>query len=131
MTEIFKPLRIWAANIKRDALILWFAYRHPLAPWYLRLLCLLIVGYAFSPIDLIPDFIPVLGHVDDVLLLPVLIRLAVKLLPAEVLQDSRQKVNDWQIQQAGRPRSYIAASVIVVIWILLTYLLFCWLKPWL
>jgi uncharacterized membrane protein YkvA (DUF1232 family) len=127
MMEILKPLRIWAANIKRDAITLWFAYRHPLTQWYLRLLCLLIVGYAFSPIDLIPDFIPVLGYVDDVLLLPVLIRLAVRLLPAQVLQDSRQKVNNWQAQQGRKPRSYVAASIIVMIWILLSYLLFRWL----
>lgn len=125
--QIFNQPRMWAAGIKRDALILWFACRHPMTPWYVKLLCLFVVGYAFSPIDLIPDFIPVLGYVDDVLLLPVLIRLAVKLLPADVLHDSRQKVIDWQNKQSAKPRSYLGAIFIVIVWALLLY----WMVRWL
>lgn len=65
--------RAWAARLKRDALTLWFAARHPRTPWYAKALAAFVVAYALSPIDLIPDFIPVLGLVDDALLLPALI----------------------------------------------------------
>lgn len=118
--------RTWAARIKQDTLTLWFAYRHPKTPWYVKLLCLLVVGYAFSPIDLIPDFIPVLGYVDDVLLLPVLIRLSVRLLPSEVIQDCRQSAADWQAQRKLKPRSYTGAMTILFIWSLLIYTITQW-----
>jgi len=126
MKKMFKKLGIWAAHIKSDALTLWFACRHPMTPWYVKLLCLFVVGYAFSPIDLIPDFVPVLGYVDDLLLLPVFIRLAVKLLPPDILQDSRKKVIDWRKSRGTKPRSYLAASLIVIIWVVLIYWFFCW-----
>lgn len=113
--------RNWAARIKQDTLTLWFAYRHPKTPWYVKLLCLFVVGYAFSPIDLIPDFIPVLGCVDDVLLLPVLIRLAVSLLPSEVIQDSRQSASAWLAEKKLKPRSYTGAVIILFLWSLLIF----------
>ena len=78
-------LRTWAKRIKRDGVTLWFAGQHPSTPWHAKTLGVLVVTYALSPIDLIPDFIPVLGYVDDVLLLPALIWLAIRLLPSTVL----------------------------------------------
>lgn len=70
MTNIFETIRAWARHIKRDSMTLWFAYRDPKTPLLVKLLCVCVVAYALSPIDLIPDFIPVLGYVDDALLLP-------------------------------------------------------------
>ena len=85
----FDALKGWARRIKCDAVTLWFVCRHPATPWVPKALCLFVVGYALSPFDLIPDFIPVLGYLDDVLLLPGLIWLAVRLLPPAVVSDSR------------------------------------------
>ena len=82
-------MRHWARRIKRDGVTLWFACRDARTPMAVKALCVLVVAYALSPIDLIPDFIPVLGYLDDVLLLPGLIWLAVRLLPPAVLDDSR------------------------------------------
>ena len=82
---ISDTLRIWAKRIKRDGVTLWFAGKHPKTPWYAKALGLFVVAYALSPIDLIPDFIPVLGYVDDVLLLTGLIWLTVQLLLPDVL----------------------------------------------
>ena len=77
---ILERLRTWARRIKADAVTLWFAARHPDTPWPAKLACAVAVAYALSPIDLIPDFIPVLGFLDDVLLLPALMWLALRLL---------------------------------------------------
>jgi len=111
--------RAWARRVKRDGLTLWFARRHPATPWYAKALALCVVAYALSPIDLIPDFIPVLGYVDDVLLLPALIWLTVLLLPPAVLQASRQQAADWLAQRKPRPRSRAGAVAIVLLWLAL------------
>ena len=82
-------LRTWAKRIKRNGVTLWFAGQHPSTPWHAKALGVLVVAYALSPIDLIPDLIPVLGYLDDVLLLPALIWLAIRLLPSTVLTECR------------------------------------------
>ncbi len=94
-------LKNWAKRIKRDAVTLWFAGKHPATPWYAKALGVFVVAYALSPIDLIPDFIPVLGYVDDVLLLPALIWLAIRLLPPEVAANCRKQA-DAVDEDAGR-----------------------------
>lgn len=109
-----KRLATWAKTIRSDGITLWFAVRHPLTPWYARLLGVLIVAYALSPIDLIPDFIPVLGYLDDVLLLPGLIWLVIRLIPPAVLQECRDKAEH---HQGGKPTSRMGAVVIVVLWV--------------
>jgi len=93
--NISGKLKGWARRIKRDGVTLWFAGKHPATPWYAKAMGLFVVAYALSPIDLIPDFIPVLGYVDDVLLLPCLIWLTIRLLPAEVLVVCRKQADDW------------------------------------
>ena len=110
-------LRAWARRIKRDAVPLWFAYRHPATPWPVKLLCAFVVAYALSPIDLISDFIPVLGYVDDLLLLPALIWLAVRMLPPSVLEQSRKSADAWMDAEGRRPRSYAGAVAIMAVWI--------------
>jgi uncharacterized membrane protein YkvA (DUF1232 family) len=82
-------VRVWTMRIKGDAVTLWFAYRHPDTRWAVKALCIFVVAYGLSPIDLIPDFIPVLGYVDDALLLPGLIWLALRLLPDVMVGASR------------------------------------------
>jgi uncharacterized membrane protein YkvA (DUF1232 family) len=118
-------IRAWAQRIKRDSVTLWFAYRHPNTPWAVKGLCVFVVAYALSPIDLIPDFIPVLGYLDDVILLPGLIWLAIRLLPAGVVAESRVKADSWMAEQGKKPTSKAGAALIISIWVLVAYL--CWL----
>ncbi|MES2401413.1 MAG: YkvA family protein [Pseudomonadota bacterium] len=112
-----KTMKSWAKRIKRDGITLWFAGKNPATPWYAKALGLFVVAYALSPIDLIPDFIPVLGYLDDVLLLPGLIWLAVRLLPPQVLADSRKQADDWIETKGIRPSSRVGAVVIGLLWI--------------
>jgi uncharacterized membrane protein YkvA (DUF1232 family) len=109
----------WARRIKRDGVTLWFAGKHPRTPWHAKALGFFVVAYALSPIDLVPDFIPVLGYVDDVLLLPALIWLAVKLLPSEVAAQCRAQADEWMRTQGAKPRSRFGAMMIVVLWLLI------------
>ncbi len=116
VTALFQSIRLWAQRLKRDALALWFARNHPDTPLIVKVLCWFVVAYALSPIDLIPDFIPVLGYLDDVLLLPALIWLALRLLPAHVIDAGRQAADVLLAQHGQRPRSYWGAVLIVLVW---------------
>ncbi|MCJ0762146.1 YkvA family protein [Variovorax terrae] len=118
--------RSWARRIKRDAMTLWFARTHPDTPWYAKALGAFVLAYALSPIDLIPDFIPVLGYLDDVILLPALIWLTLRLLPPQVLLESRQQAEAWMARPAAKPRSFVGAVVIVLVWTALAVALAFW-----
>ncbi|QEL64607.1 hypothetical protein OTERR_11310 [Oryzomicrobium terrae] len=111
--SILPALRNAARRLKQEALTVYFIARDPRTPWLVRLLALAVAAYAASPIDLIPDFIPVLGYVDDLLLLPLAIWLILKLVPAEILAASRQRA----AALAERPTSRTAALCIVVLWL--------------
>ena len=102
----------WARDIKRDVMAVYLAARDPRTPWGLRLLALLVAAYALSPIDLIPDFVPVLGYLDDLLLLPLGLWLVIRLLPRDVLADARQRA----AAALARPRSLVAGLVIALLW---------------
>jgi uncharacterized membrane protein YkvA (DUF1232 family) len=104
-----------ARELKRETYALYLALRDPRVPWYARLLGAGIVGYALSPIDLIPDFIPVLGYLDDVILIPLGIALLLKIIPAAVMVECRERAQE--ILRDGRPVSRTAAVVIIAIWI--------------
>jgi uncharacterized membrane protein YkvA (DUF1232 family) len=106
----------WAKSIKRDVVALWIAARDPRVPWYAKALCASVAAYALSPIDLIPDFIPVLGYLDDVILVPVGILLAIRLIPPDLMAEFRDEAN----MRAERPISRVAAAVIVMFWIACT-----------
>jgi uncharacterized membrane protein YkvA (DUF1232 family) len=123
---MLQTLRRWAKLLKGDVLALWFAWRHPQTPWYAKLIAVLVVAYAFSPIDLIPDFIPVLGFVDDALLLPVGIWIALKLVPSPVMAECRARAQDWLDARKPKPQNVIAAVVVVLLWIGLAWLLWHW-----
>lgn len=118
--------RAWARRIKRDAMTLWFARLHPQTPWYAKAMGGLVLAYALSPIDLIPDFIPVLGYLDDVILLPVLIWLTVRLLPPQVLAESRHQAEQWMAEQGTKPRSRAGAVAIVLVWLAVALMLSLW-----
>lgn len=105
--------------------MLWFARQHPNTPFWAKALCVFTVAYALSPIDLIPDFIPVLGYVDDALLLPALIWLAVRLLPAHVICECRVQAEEWMSNQK-KPTSYAGGTIIVLIWVALFFLGWYW-----
>ncbi|QIL69109.1 DUF1232 domain-containing protein [Diaphorobacter sp. HDW4B] len=127
--SISTTLKTWAKRIKRDGVTLWFAGKHPGTPWHAKALGLFVVAYALSPIDLIPDFIPVLGYLDDVILLPVLIWLTVKLLPADVLAECRVQADEWMRTEGAKPRSRLGAVVIVCLWLAVGVALWFWLRP--
>ena len=113
-----------ARHLKEETFALYLAARDPRTPWYAKLLVAGIVAYAFSPIDLIPDFVPVLGYLDDLILIPMGIALAIKLIPHSVLADCRTRA--IETMQNGKPVSQVAGAVIVVIWLLLAGLCFVW-----
>lgn len=122
-------LKRWARRIKRDGVTLWFAGKHPATPWHAKALGAVVVTYALSPIDLIPDFIPVLGYVDDVLLLPGLIWLTIRLLPDEVLTACREQADEWMKVQGSKPSSRFGAALTVLVWIGFSAVLWLWLAP--
>ena len=111
----------WAGRLKSETYALYLAYRDPRMPWYAKLFAALVVGYAFSPIDLIPDPIPVLGYLDDLILVPLGVALAVRMIPEDVLSESRQKAREM-VERGERPVSRTAAAVIVVLWLALAVL---------
>jgi uncharacterized membrane protein YkvA (DUF1232 family) len=107
----------WAKQLKLSLYALYLAYRDPRTPWVAKVVAACVVGYAFSPIDLIPDFVPLLGYLDDLLLLPLGVALALKLIPEEVMADSRLRAT--QLEAQGRPDNRVAAFIIITIWLAL------------
>jgi uncharacterized membrane protein YkvA (DUF1232 family) len=105
-------LRHWARTLKRDIVALSIAGRDARVPWYAKAAALAVAAYALSPIDLIPDFIPVLGYIDEVILLPVAIALVIKMIPAPLMAEFRDEAQ----RRAERPTSRAGALVIVAIW---------------
>ena len=113
--RITQALKGWARTLKSDVLSLWLAARNPRTPWWIKGLALLVAAYALSPIDLSPDFIPVLGYLDDLLIVPLGIWLVLRLMPADLLADLRQKAAGL----ARRPSSPMAGVIIVLLWVAL------------
>jgi len=106
-------LRKWAKSLKQQTLVVYFAARDPRTPWFVRMIALFVAAYALSPIDLVPDFIPVLGYLDDLIFIPLGLALVVRLTPAEVMLSARQ-----QAQTASdRPVSRGMAAAIILIWL--------------
>jgi uncharacterized membrane protein YkvA (DUF1232 family) len=114
--------RARARQLKQLTLTVYFAARHPGMPWLVRGLALLVAAYAMSPIDLIPDFIPVLGYLDDLLLVPLGVALVVRFTPPDVLEAARAQAE----HAVDRPVSYAAAAFIVLLWLLALGLVIRW-----
>ncbi len=115
-----------ARELKILVYALYLAYRDPRVSWYARLFGALVVGYAFSPIDLIPDPIPVLGYLDDLVIVPLGVWLALKMIPAPVMAECRARSEE--VMRQGKPVNKVAAVVIIGIWLLLAALViaFIW-----
>ena len=111
---------MWAERLRTELYALYLAYRDPRVPLYARVFAACVVGYAFSPIDLIPDPIPVLGYLDDLVLIPLGVALAIRMIPDPVLSDCRAKAREAADEK--RPTNRGAAAVIVVVWLLLAVL---------
>jgi uncharacterized membrane protein YkvA (DUF1232 family) len=109
-------VRDWARRLKRDGVMLWFACRDPRTPVWLKALAFGVVAYALSPIDLVPDFIPVLGYLDDVILLPALIWLIVRWLPDDVARDCRQQAVAWMAARQAKPVSRAGLVLVLLVW---------------
>ncbi|AFY51163.1 hypothetical protein Nos7524_5446 [Nostoc sp. PCC 7524] len=120
-----QSLRQFAKELKKDVYAVYLASKDPRVPWYAKLLAIIIVAYAFSPIDLIPDVIPVIGYLDDLLIVPLGIWLLIKLIPPSVLSECRERA---EIEQSSsKPTNWVAAGVVVAIWLLLGILVVLWL----
>ena len=117
MREFIENWKQKARQLKLEVYVLYLAYQDPRVPWSARVFTACVVGYAFSPIDLIPDFIPVLGYLDDLILIPFGIKIAISMIPAIVMTESRAKAQE--IIRQGKPVNRIAAVIIVLIWLFL------------
>ncbi|MCM3203656.1 YkvA family protein [Paenibacillus illinoisensis] len=108
-------VKAMAREIKRNVFVLYLAYKDPRVSWYAKLFAVGVVAYAFSPIDLIPDFIPVLGYLDDLIIVPLGIAMALKLIPQEVIRDCRDKAEE--IRKKGKPTNWITGGLFILVWI--------------
>jgi uncharacterized membrane protein YkvA (DUF1232 family) len=109
-----------ARQLRQETYALYLAYRDPRTPWYARVFAACVVGYAFSPIDLIPDVIPVLGYLDDLVLVPLGIAIALRMIPPPVIAECREEARI--VLEQDRPTNWAAAVVIVAIWLFLAAL---------
>ena len=114
-------LKNWAAELRAQLVTLWFCRRGPRTPLSAKVLAGVVVAYAFSPIDLIPDFIPVLGYLDDLVLVPLGIYLTIRLIPPPVWVDARREAEAWLAQRQSKPKSYWAAAFVVLVWLAVAY----------
>ncbi len=124
-TGLLARLKSWARQVKQDVVALWLAARDPRTPWPAKVAAAAVAAYALSPIDLIPDFIPVLGHLDDVIIVPIGILLAVRLVPADLMAEFRAEA----ARRGSRPTSRAGIAAIVALWAATAALLLWWLWP--
>jgi uncharacterized membrane protein YkvA (DUF1232 family) len=118
---VIDKLKRWARELKAQLVTLWFCRSHPDTPLIAKISAVLVLAYALSPIDLIPDFIPVLGYLDELIILPAGIYLTLRLIPEAVKAQSRLKAEAWMAQDRTRPKNYFAAAIIVLIWLAIAY----------
>jgi uncharacterized membrane protein YkvA (DUF1232 family) len=116
VAQLIEKWKRRAKQLKIEIYAIYLAYKDPRVPWYARIFAACVVGYAFSPIDLIPDPIPILGYLDDLILIPLGVVLALKMIPKEVMTECRER--SQEIMRQGKPINRIAAIVIIAIWIL-------------
>jgi len=125
LRQTINSLKQHTRKLKNEVYVIYLASKDSRTPWYTKLLAVAIVAYAFSPIDLIPDFIPILGYLDDLILLPLGILIVIKLIPPNVLAEYREKAE--AIKSQAKPKNWIAAGVIVTLWFLSGILVILWL----
>ena len=115
-----KSWRTKSDQLQSEIVALYLAYKHRRTPWYAKVLAALVIGYALSPIDFIPDFIPVIGYLDDLIIVPAGIILLIKIIPRDVLEECRAKAQSDFLNK--KPKNWIAAFIIILIWLLAIYL---------
>src|ERR671917_897795 len=106
----------WARRLSQQTYALYLAYRHPGTPWYAKIFAALIVGYVFSPIDPIPDFIPGVGLLDEMVVVPIGVLIAAKMIPREVFEECREKARE--VAEGEKPVSRVAVVVVAAVWLL-------------
>jgi uncharacterized membrane protein YkvA (DUF1232 family) len=126
MSRLMQRLETWARALKRDVMTLWFALKHPDTPWYARLFAAAVAAYALSPIDLIPDFVPVLGYLDDLIIVPVGVWLFLKIVPDHVLSASRAESERWFSARREMPRSIAGLAIVLALWVLAAWATYRW-----
>ena len=114
---MLNQLKLWAKKLKKQLFILYLAYKDERVSWYTKVFTACVVAYAFSPIDLIPDFIPVLGYIDDIIIVPLGIMIALKMLPKNVIEDCTLKAEE--LIQNEKPQNWVAGSIIIIVWLLI------------
>ncbi len=122
-----KSWKTKAKQLRNEIVALYLASKHPRTPWYAKVLAALVLSYALSPIDLIPDFIPVVGYLDDFIIVPAGIALLIKIIPRDVLEECRAKAQSNLL--TGRSKNWIAAIIIVLIWLLAIYVILSLIWP--
>jgi uncharacterized membrane protein YkvA (DUF1232 family) len=120
LTSVFKSWKLKAKILKKEVYALSLAVKDPRVPWYAKVFALLIIGYVLSPIDPIPDFIPVIGYIDELIVVPLGIIILSKMIPKQVLEECREKARHHRGGMKGK--HWIAASIIILIWLILVYL---------
>lgn len=121
---MFAKIKNWAKQLKRQVYVLYFAYKDSRVPLFTKIFSACVVAYAFSPIDLIPDFIPIFGYLDDIILIPLGIYFALKLLPKHILEECNLKAQT--LLNNEKPKNWIAGTLIIVLWISVAI----WLAVW-
>ncbi len=122
-----KSWKTKSGQLKTEVYALYLASKHSRTPWYAKVLAVLIIGYALSPIDLIPDFIPIVGYLDDLVLVPLGIALLIKIIPRDILEECRARAEANLSKR--KPKNWIAAIIIVLIWLLAIYLILTLIWP--
>lgn len=116
---MMEKIKAWAKNLKRQTFVLYLAYKDNRVPWYAKLFIIGVVSYAFSPIDLIPDFIPILGFLDEVIILPIGIMFALKMIPKDVIANC--EIEAKRMMENGKPKNWVVGILIVLIWSILIF----------
>ncbi len=112
---MIKKIKMWAKQLKRKVFVLYFAYKDNRTPWYAKVFAICVVAYAFSPIDLIPDFIPILGYLDDVILVPLGVAFSIKMMPRIVIQECTIKAEERMKHR--KPKNWTVGSIIILVWL--------------
>jgi uncharacterized membrane protein YkvA (DUF1232 family) len=124
---MFERVKTWARTLKRDGVAVYFAARHPDTPTLVRVLALFVAAYALSPIDLIPDFIPVLGYLDDLIIVPLGLLLVIRFTPPHVMEEARARAN----VTLSKPKTWWMAALFVALWLACAVAFGRWLVTWL
>ncbi|CAN5137329.1 DUF1232 domain-containing protein [soil metagenome] len=118
MNKVIQKLKDRAKALKTETYALCLASKDPRVPWYAKALLALVVAYALSPIDLIPDFIPVLGYLDDLIIVPAGLALVIKMLPPDILEDCRKRASEAEQEKT---KSLLGLCIVISIWLLITF----------